>query len=91
MRKKRQGLIVWYQHRRNINKIKRYGHLLYTSKKQKYAVVYVNQNRINTVENQLVKLPFVKKVLRSQKPFIRTNFEKREPVNIKDYDYHLGI
>lgn len=91
MIKKRQGLIVWYQHRRNINKIKRYGHLLYTSKQQKYAVVYVDQDRIDMIEDQLLKLPYIKKVKRSQKPFIRTNYERKEPVKIKDYDYHLGI
>jgi len=88
---KRQGLIVWFQHRRNVNKIKRYGHLIYTSKKLKYAVLYVDQEEIEYLEDQLLKFPFIKKIERSQKPCIRTNFEKKEPIIIKDYDYNLGI
>jgi len=91
MRRKRQGLIVWYKHHRHINKIKRYGHLLYTSQKLKYAVLYVNQENIDHTINNLMKLPFIKKVQKSKKPLIRTNFEKKEPMTVKEFDHHLGI
>ena len=43
MRIKRQGLIVWFQHRKNLKTIKKFGNLLYVSKKLKYAVPYVDQ------------------------------------------------
>ncbi|MFD1038759.1 YlbG family protein [Virgibacillus byunsanensis] len=91
MRTNRQGLIVWFQHMKNIKQIKRYGHLLYTSKKLKYAVIYVDQEGLKEVETRLSKLSFVSKVDRSQKPFIETNYENAKPDKAKQYDYKMGI
>lgn len=91
MRPKRQGLIIWYRNRRNIRQIRRYGHLLYTSRKMKYAVLYVNKIEMKEIEDKIKKLPFVKKVERSLKPHIRTSFEKRDTAKVKEYDYHIGI
>ena len=72
MRIKRQGMIVWFQNRRNIKQIKRYGHLIYASKKLKYAVIYVDQENIDKIEGKLKKLPYILKTSRSQMPYIRT-------------------
>jgi len=91
MQQKRQGLIVWYQHKKNIKKLMRFGHVLYTSKRQKYAVLYVNQEDIEDVEERLLRLPFISRVDRSKKPFIRVDYEKKEPEIIKEYDYNVGI
>ncbi|MFD1360230.1 YlbG family protein [Lentibacillus salinarum] len=91
MRAKRQGLIVWFQHMKNIKHIKRYGHLLYSSKKLKYAVIYVDQEAIQQIETKLLRLPFVTKVERSYKPFLRTDFENAKPDKAKEYDYKMGI
>lgn len=91
MRVKRQGIIIWYQHRRNIKQIKRYGHLIYTSNKLKYAVLYVDQEGIEDVEKRLKKLSFVKKVMLSHKPFIRTDYENLKSDKEKKYDYNMGI
>lgn len=91
MRVKRQGLVVWYKHRRQANRLKRYGHLIYRSKKQHYAILYVNMDDIEAVERKLKSLSFVKKVKRSLKPMIQTTYEKNQPMQIKDFDYNLGI
>ncbi|HLS07876.1 YlbG family protein [Lentibacillus sp.] len=91
MRTKRQGLIIWFQHMKNIKHIKRYGHLLYASKKLKYAVIYVDQEFLENIEFKLLKLPFVTKVERSYKPFLRTDFENAKPDKAKQYDYKMGI
>ncbi|WP_164215356.1 DUF2129 domain-containing protein [Virgibacillus sp. YIM 98842] len=87
MRVKRQGLIVWFQHRKNIKQIKRHGHLLYISKKLKYAVIYVNVSDIERVEEKLLKFPFVSKVERSYKPYVQTNFQNAMTDQAKQYDY----
>ena len=89
MRVKRQGLIVWFQHRKNIKQIKRHGHLLYISRKQKYAVIYVNESEIKKTEEKLLKLPFVTKVERSYKPFVQTDFQQTIPDQVKPYDYNI--
>lgn len=91
MRTKRQGLIVWFQHRRNIKQIKRYGHLIYISKKLKYAVLYVDQDEIESVIKKLDKLSFISKVMRSYKPFIRTSFDKIKPEIERKDSYNMHI
>lgn len=88
---KRQGLIVWFQHMKNLKQIKRYGHLIYSSRKLKYAVIYVDQEELETIETKLLKLSFVSKIDRSYKPFIRTNYENAKPDKAKQYDYKMGI
>lgn len=91
MRIERQGMIIWFQNRRNIKQIKRYGHLIYTSKKLKYAVLYVDQAAIEDVEQRLKKLSFILRITRSEKPFIRTDYEKEKPNKDAKYDYNMGI
>ncbi|MBM7598706.1 uncharacterized protein YlbG (UPF0298 family) [Virgibacillus halotolerans] len=91
MRIKRQGMIVWFQHMKNIKQIKKYGHLIYTSKRLKYAVLYVDQTELEHVEHRLLKLSFVSKIDRSYKPFVETNFENAKPDKAKEYDYKMGI
>lgn len=91
MRNRRQGIVIWFQRRKNLKQIKRYGHLIYASKKQKYALLYVNQSEIDVIEEKLNKLPYVIKTERSYKPFIRTDFEKKVPDKVNQYDYNVGI
>ncbi|SDQ63482.1 Uncharacterized protein YlbG, UPF0298 family [Virgibacillus subterraneus] len=88
---KRQGLIVWFQHMKNIKQIKRYGHLIYSSRKLKYAVIYVDQSELETIETKLLKLSFVSKIDRSYKPFVQTDYENAKPDKAKQYDYKMGI
>ncbi|MDL4841285.1 YlbG family protein [Aquibacillus rhizosphaerae] len=88
---KRQGIIVWFQHMKNIKQIKRYGHLIYVSKELRYAVLYVHQDEIEDKQNKLNKLPYVSKVDLSYKPFIRTDYENSKVDKAKEYDYKMGI
>lgn len=83
----RQGLIVWFQHRKNIKQIKKYGNLMYVSKKLRYAVLYVNREDVESIEESLTKMPFVSKVERSYKHLLKTDFENALPDKAKQYDY----
>lgn len=87
MDSKRQGLIVWFQHRKNIKHIKRFGNLIYVSRKLRYAVIYVDQANIDAIEEEIFKLPFISKVERSFKPFVNTDFENALFDEAKLYDY----
>ncbi|SDJ74675.1 YlbG family protein [Sediminibacillus albus] len=91
MRTKRQGLIVWFQHMKNIKQIKRFGHLIYVSKELKYAVIYVDQQEIEDKAAKLNELPFISKVDYSYKPSIKTEFENAKMDKAKEYDYKMGI
>lgn len=91
MRIKRQGLIVWFQQMKNLKQIKRYGNLIYASKKLKYAVIYVNQSELEQIEAKLIRLPFISKVEKSYRPYLRTDYENAKPDKAKQYDYKMGI
>ncbi|KGX93285.1 hypothetical protein N781_12830 [Pontibacillus halophilus JSM 076056 = DSM 19796] len=86
----RQGLVVYFQHMKNVRNIKRHGHLIYTSKKLKYAVLYVNEEEVDDVKARLKKLPYVTRIDESMKPFIRTEYENSKPDKAKEYDYKYG-
>lgn len=91
MRVQRQGLIVWFQHMKNLKQIKRQGHLIYVSKEKKYAVLYVNKEELEAKEKKLNDMPFVSRVDLSHKPDIKTNFENAKVDKAKEYDYKMGI
>lgn len=88
---KRQGIIVWLRHLKHLRKIRRYGHIIYASKKLKYAVLYVNQEEIDDLMEKLSMLPFVTKVEPSYKPYVNTNYENSRPDQAKEYDYKYGF
>ncbi|MBN8234327.1 DUF2129 domain-containing protein [Halobacillus kuroshimensis] len=87
----RQGLIVYFQHMKNIRQIKKHGHLIYASKKMKYALLYVNQEDVEFKMEKLERLPFVSRVVPSHKPEVRTDYENSKPDKAKQYDYKMGI
>lgn len=91
MRTNRQGIVVWFQHMKNMKQLKRYGNVIYASKRLKYAVLYVNQEELLEVESKIMKHSFVSKIERSYKPFVRTDYENAIPDEAKQYDYKMGI
>lgn len=91
MRIKRQGIIIWFQHKKNLKHIKRYGHLIYVSKKLRYAVLYINQDELDETMEELLRFPFISKVIPSYRPFLKTDFENALPDKAKQYDYKVGI
>ncbi|UOQ93062.1 DUF2129 domain-containing protein [Halobacillus shinanisalinarum] len=91
MRVKRQGIIVYFQHMKNIRQIKKHGHLIHASKKQKYALLYVDQEDTEFKMEKLERMPFVSRVILSHKSDIRTDYENAKPDKAKQYDYKMGI
>lgn len=91
MQIKRQGIIVWFQHRKNIKQIRRFGNLVYVSKRMRYAVLYVDQDEVDSIIEKMNKLSFISKVDISYKPFMKTDFENAIPDEAKIYDYKMGL
>ncbi|GIO22319.1 YlbG family protein [Oceanobacillus sp. J11TS1] len=87
----RQGIVVWFQHMKNVRQLKKHGHLIHVSKKHRYAIIYVNRDDMDAMEKKFNQFSFVSKVERSQKPFISTNYENAKPDKAKQYDYKMGI
>lgn len=87
----RQGIIVWFQHRKNIKQIRRFGNLIYVSKRMRYAVLYVDQEEVEATIENMSKLSFISKIDLSYKPFLKTDFENALPDEAKIYDYKMGL
>ena len=91
IRTKRQGLIVWFKQMKNVKQLKRHDHLISVSRKLRYAVIYVDQDQLEDRVQKLERLPFVTKVDRSYKPFIKQEFDKTKIDEAKEYVYKMGI
>ncbi|MEC6747549.1 YlbG family protein [Marinilactibacillus sp. GCM10026970] len=58
----RSCLVVWVYTTKYINKLKRYGLVHYVSKKMNYAILYIDKKDKESVQQNLSKQHFVKKV-----------------------------
>ncbi len=87
----RQGLIVYVHQLKHAKSLRKYGHVHYISRKQKYVVLYCNREDIEMMTIKLQRLPFVKDVVESYRPFVKTEFENAKPDKAKEYDYKAGL
>jgi uncharacterized protein YlbG (UPF0298 family) len=87
----RQGLIVYVHHLKQAKSLRKYGHVHFISRRLKYAVLYMDQEVIESTKNKLSKLPYVKQVLESQRPFLKTEYENAKPDKAKEYDHKIGL
>ncbi len=71
--------------------LRRFGNVHYVSKKLKYAVLYCNQEEVETLLKKLQSYSFVKKAEPSFKPFLKLEYENSAPDKAKEYDYKMGI
>ena len=87
----RQGIIVYLHHLKQAKSLRKFGHVHYISKKMKYVVLYCDQDDVEATMGKLERLPAVKKVLPSQRPFVSTVYENAKPDKAKEYDYKTPI
>jgi len=60
--KHRVGLVIWLYTPKYVNKLKQYGLLHYVSRKLKYAVLYVDDDQVENIQEKLKKLHFVRSI-----------------------------
>jgi len=70
----RCGIIVWVKDLKATKNLERYGTVHFTSKKMQYVVMYVHANVLDETVQSLEKLPYVKKVERSYRTEIKTEY-----------------
>lgn len=87
----RQGLIVYVHQLKHAKGLRKYGHVHYISRKLKYVVMYCDREEIEPTKMKLQRLPFVKDVVESFRPFLKTEFENAKPDKAKEYDYKIGL
>ena len=87
----RQGIIVYVNQLKHAKSLRKYGHVHFISRKLKYVVMYCNQTDVEGTLQKLQRLPFVKGVEESFRPFLKTEFENAKPDKAKEYDYKIGL
>ncbi len=89
--KERQGLIVYVTQLKFAKSLRKYGNVHYISRKLKYVVLYCNRDEIDLAINKIQRLPFVKDVVESFRPYLKTEYENAKPDKAKEYDYKIGL
>ncbi|UUZ85804.1 YlbG family protein [Paenibacillus sp. P26] len=82
----RSGIIVWVNDLKAAAKqLEKYGNVHFLSKKLHYAAMYVHTSRLEETVKRLQKLPFVKKVERSYRNEIKTEYNSNVPDKTRFY------
>ena len=87
----RQSMIVYLHSLKHAKILRKYGNIHYISKRLKYAVVYCDMEQIEHMMQKLNKLPFVKKIEQSYRPYLKTEFENSRPDRAKEYNFSRGF
>lgn len=70
----RTGLIIWINDLKAVKNFEKFGSIHYISKKMSYVVLYVNSEKLDETLKIIQKYPFVKKVERSMRNEIPTDY-----------------
>lgn len=72
--KQRTGLVVWVVTLKTLKTLRRYGTIMYVSRRLKYVYLYLDRDEIADTRLQLIKLRFVKRVEPTHRPELKTEF-----------------
>lgn len=81
----RVGYIVWVSDHRMARNLEKYGTVHYISRRMHYAVVYMDADKAEDTIRNIERLQYVKKVERSYRGEIRTEYSKNVPDKTRSY------
>ncbi|KJB85472.1 hypothetical protein AZ66_24415 [Paenibacillus sp. E194] len=81
----RTGYIIWVNDVKAARNLDKYGTLHYVSKKMQYAVLYVNAEKAEEAVKNVKRLNYVKKIERSYRNEIKTEYSKDVPDKTRFY------
>lgn len=87
MMTERTGLIVWVNDVKSAKGLERYGTIHYISKKMHYVAMYVHAEREEEIVRHLQKLSYVKKVEKSFRNEIPTEYNSNIPDKTRFYTF----
>jgi uncharacterized protein YlbG (UPF0298 family) len=83
----RAGIIVWLTDSKSAKSLERFGLMHYVSKRMHYAVLYVFADKVEETMRQLQRLHYVRKVERSYRNEIKTEYSNAIPDKTRFYSY----
>lgn len=72
----RTGYIVWVSDLKAARSLERFGTVHYMSRKMHYVVMYMNADKAEEAVRQMDRLPYVRKIERSFRNEIKTEYSK---------------
>lgn len=81
----RTGYIIWVSDLKAARTLDKYGTVHYMSRKMHYVVMYMNSERAEEVVRNIQRLPFVKRIERSFRNEIKTEYSKDVPDKTRFY------
>ncbi|TLS37651.1 YlbG family protein [Pseudalkalibacillus caeni] len=87
----RRGLAVYIHSLKYAKQLRRYGNVHYVSTRKKYVILYVNDDSIEQTIQKLESLHFVKRIEKSMRPDVKTEYQNAKPDKAKEYDYKMGL
>jgi uncharacterized protein YlbG (UPF0298 family) len=81
----RSGLIVWVSDIKPAKNLEKYGTVHYISKRMNYVAMYVHTEKLEETQRLLQRLPYVKKVEKSLRKEIKTEYDKSIPDKTRFY------
>lgn len=73
--KKREKIYIWLYSFKQFNALKKFGLIHYSSRKMKYVVMYVDEDQLEDVIDQISQLSFVREVQKSPQKSVDMTFE----------------
>jgi uncharacterized protein YlbG (UPF0298 family) len=74
----RQSIVVFFNHIKKINPLKRFGDINYISKEMHYLILYVNQSDIDESLKRIRNFSFVRSAYASPRAKLRVDYVKDE-------------
>ena len=79
--KERRGIYVYFKSFKDLSKLEKYGNFISYSKRGRYACIYVDENRMDSIIEDLNKKKFVKKIEISEMSNLHLSFENLEKMS----------
>ena len=79
--KERRGIYVYFKSFKDLSKLEKYGNFISYSKRGRYACIYVDENRMDSIIEDLKKKKFVKKIEISEMSKLHLSFENLEKMS----------
>ena len=79
--KERRGIYVYFKSFKDLIKLEKYGNFISYSKRGRYACIYVDENRMDSIIEDLKKKKFVKKIEISEMSNLHLSFENLEKMS----------
>ncbi len=83
----RIGYIIWVSDVKAARNLEKYGCVHYISRRMQYVVMYMNSEKTDDILKNMRRLPYVRKIERSYRNEIKTEYSK----NVPDQTQFYGI